>query len=149
MSLFRRVLYSHTYLRNQFDLFNEALFLIFYYHGDADSFHITLNETLNELDVSTKELFLYYQKLEIERRMKLVTGHPKGYEETRFKIRGDPPMITVEGHCKFCRHYTSLGVDLLDYRENIIEARNEMFGCVIGECPVCKIPSLFIPNLLY
>jgi hypothetical protein len=147
--LFRLVLVSHIYLRNPSDLFNEALYLIFNYPGSTDPFHITLNETLNELDANTREVFLYYQKLELERKMKILAGHPKGYEDMRFQTRSNPYLLTVEGHCKFCQHYTPLGVELLDYREKTIEDRNEMFGCVITDCPVCKIHSLFIPNLLH
>jgi hypothetical protein len=107
-----------------------------------------LNETLDELDVYTRELFLYYQKLELERRMKLRAGHPKGYEEARFKTRGNPHLLAVEGHCRSCQLYFPLAVDLLDYRERIIEDRNEMFGCITRTCLRCKIPALFIPNLL-
>jgi hypothetical protein len=108
-----------------------------------------LNETLNELDGNTRELFLYYQKLEVERRMKLIAGHPKGYEEMRFGTRGNPYIVTVEGRCVLCQLYFPLGVDLLDYREKIIEDRNEMFGCITTSCPGCKIPNvLLIPNLL-
>jgi len=97
----------------------------------------------------TREVFLYYQKLELERKMKIIAGHPKGYEDMRFQTRSNSYLLTVEGHCKFCQHYTPLGVELLDYREKTIEDRNEMFGCVVTDCPVCKIHSLFIPNLLY
>ncbi|MFZ0514605.1 MAG: hypothetical protein WAM14_23580, partial [Candidatus Nitrosopolaris sp.] len=149
VSLFRNVLVSNIYLRNRFELFNEALVRIFNYPGSKDPFHITLNETLDELDENARELFLYYQKLELERRMKLIAGHPKGYEEMRFKTRISSNILTVEGYCKFCRLYFTLGIDILDYREKIIEEKNEMFGCLTATCHRCKTPALFIPNLLY
>ncbi|MGB6534258.1 MAG: hypothetical protein WBF33_39775 [Candidatus Nitrosopolaris sp.] len=62
VSLFRSILRSTTWLTNPFDLFNEVLFRIFNYPTTTDPFHTTLNETLDELDVNTKELFLYYHK---------------------------------------------------------------------------------------
>jgi hypothetical protein len=148
VSLFRNVLVSNIYLRNRFELFNEVLVRIFNYPGSTDPFHVTLNETLDELDVSTRELFLYYQKLELERRTKLIAEHPKGYEDIRFQARVNPHILTVEGHCKFCQLYFSLGVDLLDYRERMIEDKNEVSGCLTATCPKCKIPTLIIRNLL-
>jgi hypothetical protein len=150
VSFFRKVVNSNIPLKNMFDLFNEALFLIFNYPGRTDPFHITLKETLNELDVDTKELFLYYQKLELERKMKLRGGYSKGYEEICFKVRGDHDVLAVEGFCVICQLYFPDVVDLLDYRERIIEDRNEMLDSITKSCRKCKVPNaLLIPNLLY
>jgi hypothetical protein len=150
VSLFRKVVNSNMPLKNMFDLFNEPLFLIFNYPGRTDPFHITLNETLNELDVDTKKLFLYYQKLELEGQMKLRAGYSKGYEEMCFKIRGNEDVLAVEGFCVICQLYFPIRVDLLDYRERIIEDRNEMFDCLTKSCPKCKTPNaLLIPSLIY
>src|SRR5215813_1132665 len=149
VSLFREVINSNIYLKNINYLFNETLILIFNDPGRIDAFEIILNETLDELDVNTRELFLYHQKLELERRMKLIAGHPKGYEEMCFEIRGNPHILAVGGRCVLCRLYFPLGVNLLDYREKIIKDRNEMLDCITTKCPGCKISSvLLIPNLL-
>jgi hypothetical protein len=149
VSAFRSILRSTTWLTNPFDLFNELLFRIFNYPTTTDPFHTTLNETIDELDVDTKELFLYYHKLEFERRMKFLAKHPQGFEDVQFGSRGYPHILTVEGQCKFCQLYFSLGVDLLDYREKMIEDRNEMSCCLTASCPKCKIPTLIVRNLLY
>jgi hypothetical protein len=44
VTLFRKVINSNILLKNMFDLFNEALLLIFNYPGRTDPFHIILNE---------------------------------------------------------------------------------------------------------
>ncbi|MGB6531085.1 MAG: hypothetical protein WBF33_23505 [Candidatus Nitrosopolaris sp.] len=146
VSLFRSILRSTTRLTNPFDLFNEVLFRIFNYPVTTDPFHITLNETLNELDVNTKELLLYYNKLELERRMKLLAKHPQGFEDVRFRSRGNPHIVTVESYCTLCKVYFSLGLDLLDYRERTLDAKNQRSHCITTSCPRCENPSLLIYN---
>jgi hypothetical protein len=59
---------------------------------------------------------LYYQKLELERKMKLRDGY-KGYEEMQFKTRGYDNILAVEGFCMICQLYFPMGVNLLDSRE--------------------------------
>jgi hypothetical protein len=146
VSLFRSILRSTTWLTNPFDLFNEVLFRIFNYPANTDPFHFTLNETLNELDVNTKELFLYYNKLELERRMELLAKHPQGFEDVRFRSRGNPHIVTVGSYCTLCKVYFALGLDLLDYRERTLDAKNQRSRCITTSCPRCKNRSLLIYN---
>jgi hypothetical protein len=46
--------------------------------------------------------------------MKLIAGHPKGYEEMRFETRGNPYIVTVEGRFVLCQLYFPLRAELLD-----------------------------------
>jgi hypothetical protein len=73
-----------------------------------------------------------------------------GYEELCFKVRGNPNVLVVEGFCVICKLYFPIGVDLLDYRERMIEDRNEMLDSITRSCIRCNTPNaLLIPNLLY
>jgi hypothetical protein len=82
--------------------------------------------------------------------MKLRAGYSKGYEETCFKVRGNHDVLAVEGFCVICQLYFPMGVGLLDYRERIIENRNELLGSITKSCPKCETPNaLLIPSLIY
>ncbi len=59
-------------------------------------------ETLNELDLETQELILHALKLDIERRMKVVSHDFEKFEQARFMIRADYDKVALECFCSNC-----------------------------------------------
>lgn len=103
-------------------------------------------DSLNELEAPIKAHFLHNFKLELELRMRTKIGDFRGYEKMRFKTRNNYNIVSLQGICLSCNNYTSLGLELVQYLEEIhLNPRSN----VHLPCPECRTDdNLVIPYLL-
>ena len=102
-------------------------------------------DSLNELEAPIKAHFLHNFKLELELRMRTKIGDFRGYEKMRFKTRNNYNIVSLQGICLSCNNYTSLGLELVQYLEEIhLNPRSN----VHLPCPECRTDdNLVIPYL--
>ena len=102
--------------------------------------------SLNELQEPLKALFLHNFKLELEMRMRTKVGDFRGYEKMRFETRNNYNTVSLQGICLSCNNYTSLGLELIQYLEEI--HRNPGSNIILS-CPACGTDdNLVIPYLM-
>ena len=143
VGLFREILSSDQILSDTRDLLQELVRLEFKDKDKAVFFLNLWNETLEELDMEVKNLFMYQLKLEIEGRMAVQVIGTKFYEETHYSHRDRPDLVTLECFCTKCNLFVPAGIRLLQYR------KAHAYGKPItAECPSCQTPgSLQVPTL--
>jgi len=89
---------------------------------------------------------LHNFKLEIEMRIRTKVGDFRGYEKIRFETRNDYNIVLLQGIYLNCNNYTSLGLELIPYLEEI--HRNPRLSIILF-CPACRTNnSLVIPSLI-
>ena len=75
------------------------------------------SDTLEDQCDEIKQLFLYQQKLIIERRFEYNAGYfSRDYERKRFEHKADNDKIILEGTCKKCQKQTVVMCFYMDYR---------------------------------
>jgi len=104
-----------------------------------------LKDSLNQLQEPIKALFLYNFKLELEMRMRAIVGDFAGYEKIRFSARNDYNIVSLQGICLSCNKYTSLGLELIPYLEEM--HCNPRLPITLS-CPACRTENLVIPFLI-
>ena len=143
VGLFREILSSDKILSDTRDLLQHLVRLEFKDKDKAVFFLNLWNETLEELDMEVKNLFMYQLKLEIERRMEVQVVGTKFYEETRYSHRARSDLVTLECLCTKCNLFVPAGIRLVQYR------KAHAYGMPItAKCPYCQTPhSLQVPAL--
>ena len=103
-------------------------------------------DSLNQLQEPVKALFLYNFKFELEMRMHTEVGDFRGYEKIRFEARNNYNVVALQGICLSCNKYTSLGLELIQYLEEI--HRNPSSNIILP-CPAFGTDdNLVIPYLM-
>jgi hypothetical protein len=79
-------------------------------------------------------------------RMHTEVGDFRGYEKIRFEARNNYNVVALQGICLSCNKYTSLGLELIQYLEEI--HRNPRSNIILP-CPACGTDdNLVIPYLM-
>ena len=80
-------------------------------------------------------------------RMRTIVGDFTGFEKIRFETRDKYNIVSLQGVCLSCNHYTTLGLELIQYLEEI--HRNPGSN-IIQSCTACGTDDKFvIPFLIY
>lgn len=127
------------------DLFNYIWRLDFEDLHTRIRFNKIFFDTLAELDPEVQKQILYALKLDIERRMKAVSGNFEKFEQARFMSRADYNKVALECICVNCDRSIYIGVDLRDYRKSVVDSYPEGVAFLSRICPICGTDSFIVP----
>jgi len=109
------------------------------------------NESLNELKKKSPDkynLLLYALLLLVEEEQESNCANFKGFEKARSTIRCFTDHVTVEGYCNLCKHYSHIGVNVMDYLNSYIysdpDNRHKHLNMI---CPACKSGPLYFETI--
>jgi hypothetical protein len=104
-------------------------------------------KTIKDLDPDVRRLYMYDQKLTIDRRMGS-KALSKEYEQLRLELRAETEKVAFEGVCFSCKERCAISIDIIEYTQLLPYAHIPDFLSV--ECPKCDSPmrTLELPNIL-
>ena len=101
-------------------------------------------QTMDELDLRTKELVMYGFKLDIEDKMRKKVPDLKTFDNMRFDLRDKYDKVIVTGRCVDCRRILIGEIDILEFIESYNSTRDHNTytnckGCQTGKMIIDKI----------